>query len=37
LVGMSRTAHVDANARLVQVAPAGVEQFRRLFARSEGS
>ena len=37
LVGMSRTAHVDANARLVQVPPAGVEQFRRLFARSEGS
>ena len=37
LVGMSRAAHVDANARLVQAAPAGVEQFRRLFARSEGS
>ena len=37
LVGMSRTAHVDANARLVQVTPAGVDQFRRLFARGEGS
>jgi aryl-alcohol dehydrogenase-like predicted oxidoreductase len=37
LVGMSRTAHVEANARLVQVAPAGVEQFRRLFARGERS
>lgn len=37
LVGMSRTAHVDANARLVQVPPAGVEQFSKLFSRGEAS
>jgi aryl-alcohol dehydrogenase-like predicted oxidoreductase len=36
LVGMSRSAHVEANARLVQVPPAGVEQFSRLFSRGEG-
>jgi len=35
LVGMSRTAHVTANARLVQVPPAGIDQFSRLFARGE--
>jgi predicted aldo/keto reductase-like oxidoreductase len=33
LVGMSRTAHVEANARLVQVPPAGMEQFSKLFSR----
>lgn len=37
LVGMSRTAHVEANARLVQAPPAGIEQFRELFSRGEGS
>ena len=33
LVGMSRTAHVEANARLVQTAPAGMDQFSKLFSR----
>jgi aryl-alcohol dehydrogenase-like predicted oxidoreductase len=37
LVGMSRTAHVEANARLVEVPPAGLEQLSRLFARGEGA
>lgn len=37
LVGMSRTAHVEANARLVTVAPAGIEEFSKLFSREEGS
>jgi aryl-alcohol dehydrogenase-like predicted oxidoreductase len=37
LVGMSRTAHVEANARLVQTPPAGLEQFTRLFERGEGA
>lgn len=36
LVGMSRTAHVEANVRLVQVPPAGVDQFSKLFSRGEG-
>ena len=35
LVGMSRTAHVEANARLVEAPPAGIEQFSKLFARGE--
>jgi aryl-alcohol dehydrogenase-like predicted oxidoreductase len=35
LVGMSRTAHVEANARLVQVVPAGIEEFSKLFSRGE--
>jgi aryl-alcohol dehydrogenase-like predicted oxidoreductase len=37
LVGMSRTAHVEANARLVEVPPAGLEQFSKLFSRGEGA
>jgi len=37
LVGMSRTAHVEANARLVTVPPAGVDQFSQLFARGENA
>jgi aryl-alcohol dehydrogenase-like predicted oxidoreductase len=37
LVGMSRTAHVEANARLVEVAPAGLDQFSKLFSRGEGA
>ena len=37
LVGMSRTAHVEANTRLIEVAPAGLEQFSKLFARGEGT
>lgn len=35
LVGMSRTAHVETNARLVTVPPAGMEQFSKLFSRGE--
>jgi aryl-alcohol dehydrogenase-like predicted oxidoreductase len=35
LVGMSRTSHVEVNARLAEVPPAGLEQFRRLFSRGE--
>ncbi|HTQ96343.1 MAG TPA: aldo/keto reductase [Candidatus Acidoferrum sp.] len=37
LVGMSRTAHVEANARLVEVPPAGLDQFSRLFSRGESA
>jgi aryl-alcohol dehydrogenase-like predicted oxidoreductase len=37
LVGMSRTPHVTANARLVEAAPASLQQFSRLFSRSEGA
>jgi len=37
LVGMSRTPHVEANARLIEVPPAGLDQFGKLFSRSEGA
>ncbi len=37
LVGMSRTEHVKANARLVRVPPATVEEFSKLFSRGEGA
>ncbi len=37
LVGMSRMEHVRANARLMGVAPATVEEFRRLFSQGEGA
>lgn len=37
LVGMSRTAHVEANGRLVQVEPAGLQEFSRLFERGESA
>jgi aryl-alcohol dehydrogenase-like predicted oxidoreductase len=37
LVGMSRLDHVKANARLVGVAPATVDQFTKLFSRGEGA
>lgn len=37
LVGMSRTAHVEANARLVQVPPAGIDQFSKLFSKGESA
>jgi aryl-alcohol dehydrogenase-like predicted oxidoreductase len=37
LVGMSRTPHVEANARLVTVPPAGLEQFNNLFTRGENA
>jgi aryl-alcohol dehydrogenase-like predicted oxidoreductase len=35
LVGMSRPEHVQANARLVGVPPATVDQFSQLFSRGE--
>jgi aryl-alcohol dehydrogenase-like predicted oxidoreductase len=35
LVGMSRTAHVEANAKIVTAAPAGLEEFGKLFSRGE--
>ena len=37
LVGMSRVEHVHANAKLVSVAPATVDQFTQLFTRGEGA
>ncbi|HXY26082.1 MAG TPA: aldo/keto reductase [Candidatus Acidoferrum sp.] len=37
LVGMSRVEHVKANARLVVVPPATVDEFSKLFARGEGA
>jgi aryl-alcohol dehydrogenase-like predicted oxidoreductase len=37
LVGMSRTSHVEDNARLVEAPPAGMEQFSKLFSRGEGA
>jgi aryl-alcohol dehydrogenase-like predicted oxidoreductase len=37
LVGMARTSHVEANTRLVEVPPAGVNEFSKLFARGEGA
>jgi aryl-alcohol dehydrogenase-like predicted oxidoreductase len=37
LVGMSRVEHARANARLVSVPPAGVDQLSRLFSRGEGA
>src|SRR5208282_5951356 len=37
LVGMSRVEHVRANAKLVNVAPATVDQFTQLFSRGEGA
>jgi aryl-alcohol dehydrogenase-like predicted oxidoreductase len=35
LVGMSREEHVRANARLVSVAPATIDQFSKLFSRGQ--
>lgn len=37
LVGMSRTAHVEANAKLVGVKVAGLDEFSRLFDRGESA
>ncbi|HET8922913.1 MAG TPA: aldo/keto reductase [Candidatus Acidoferrum sp.] len=37
LVGMSRVEHVKANARLVGVPPATVDEFSKLFSRGEGA
>jgi len=36
LVGMSRTAHVEANTRLVEVAVAQAEEFGKLFSKGGG-
>jgi aryl-alcohol dehydrogenase-like predicted oxidoreductase len=35
LVGMSRAAHVEANSNVVAAAPAGLEEFSKLFQRGE--
>jgi len=35
LVGMSRVEHVAANAKLVNVAPATIDQFANLFSRGQ--
>ena len=37
LVGMSRVEHLKANARLVGLAPATLDQFSKLFSRGEGA
>jgi len=37
LVGMSRVEHVRANARLVSIPPATVDEFSKLFARGESA
>jgi aryl-alcohol dehydrogenase-like predicted oxidoreductase len=37
LVGMSREAHVRANAKLVNVPPATIDQFSNLFSRGQSS
>jgi len=37
LVGMSRVEHAKANARLVGVAPATVDELSKLFSRCEGA
>jgi aryl-alcohol dehydrogenase-like predicted oxidoreductase len=37
LVGMSRAAHVEANAKLVGVKPAGIDEFSKLFERGESA
>ncbi len=37
LVGMSRAAHVEANAKLVGVKPAGIDEFSKLFERGNSA
>ena len=37
LVGMSRQEHVRANAKLVNVPPASIEQFSKLFSRGQST
>ena len=37
LVGMSRVEHAKANARMVDVAPATVEEFGKLFSSGESA
>jgi aryl-alcohol dehydrogenase-like predicted oxidoreductase len=36
LVGMSRASHVEENSNVVGVAPAGIEEFGKLFRRGAG-
>jgi aryl-alcohol dehydrogenase-like predicted oxidoreductase len=37
LVGMSRQEHVQANAKLVNIPPATIDQFSKLFSRGQPS
>jgi aryl-alcohol dehydrogenase-like predicted oxidoreductase len=37
LVGMSRVEHARANARLMEIAPATVDEFSKLFSQGEGA
>jgi aryl-alcohol dehydrogenase-like predicted oxidoreductase len=37
LVGMSRASHVEENSSVVAAAPAGIDQFGKLFQRGEGA
>src|SRR4029077_2853451 len=37
LVGMSREAHVHTNAKLVNIPPATIDQFSKLFSRGQSS
>lgn len=37
LVGMSRVSHVEENSSVVAAAPAGIDQFGKLFQRGEGA
>lgn len=37
LVGMSRAEHARANTRLVNIPPASVDEFSKLFSRGEGA
>jgi aryl-alcohol dehydrogenase-like predicted oxidoreductase len=37
LVGMSRTSHVEANAKLVGIKPAGIDEFSKLFERGNSA
>ncbi len=37
LVGMSRTTHVEENSNVVAAAPAGLEEFSKLFQRGENA
>jgi aryl-alcohol dehydrogenase-like predicted oxidoreductase len=37
LVGMSRAGHVEENSNVVAAAPAGIDEFGKLFQRGEGA
>jgi aryl-alcohol dehydrogenase-like predicted oxidoreductase len=37
LVGMSRASHVEENSNVVGAAPAGIDEFGKLFQRGEGA